>query len=247
MTGKPRKNPSVIPPTFGPWAQKLLDQQGWTKIKAAEMAGIHQDTLRRLFKGGPMNVEISVFEGLAKALNMDLGFVLHKAGFEIDPDGVKMERVQRVQSVADTYGEVESICRSALAECAALLGEETPLDPINVSNAVIEVHGALLALDLAVSRLRAEGYIASTPGAVRDTNRSLMEGARSEWTADQDRMLIAGLHDDTELSRRIGRSVNAIRNRRKRLQDTAADNARREAARQEIRHDYRNEGRTDDV
>lgn len=211
---------SDISPTFAPWVERYMRAHGLSKAKLADMAHIHVQTLSRLLQGGSVRVEIQTFVGLAEAMNIELAFLLHKAGFDIGADGINVPRLERVEAVANAFSEIQDDCRSAMVEAAHLLdGRESNLPDGSIADVRERVIEAVAKFDLATSRLRADGYLADSPVAVAHAQRpSFKSKAKTQWTEDEDAVLRANPNmRHTELAKLLDRSEDAVRIRRMRL------------------------------
>jgi hypothetical protein len=85
------------------------------------------------------------FEALADGFGLDLGFVLHQAGFPIGRESVNMARLDKMEAVAAQFDANEHEIRKAIAFAA-----EKPTDPV----AANLLRSALSKLDLITEELR---------------------------------------------------------------------------------------------
>lgn len=146
--------------TFASWLRRSREARGWNQTEFSERAGITRGTIRVFekgeHKGGLPTVEI--FERLAAGLELDLGFVLHKAGYNVGTDGVNMERLQRLEDTMRILDEAEPALRETLAEALHRIDSTPPAGAVEEERILRlgdKLGRALGVLDLVTTRLRA--------------------------------------------------------------------------------------------
>lgn len=201
---------SPLAPDFGPWLRRARESLHMTVKEFAERADLSTSTVTNFESGSRMAgaIAVELFVRFSRALNMDLGYVLYKAGFDIGPDGVNLSKLRRVEMVAEDFAKHEWPLRFALAEA---IGE---FDRRGDDRMILELSRGLAALDRMSERLRREGF---TPGrAVRD-HHSGGENGRI-WNLSERTFLQEHLElSDEEIAGHLGRTVYAVRAQRKRI------------------------------
>jgi transcriptional regulator with XRE-family HTH domain len=206
MPGRPTAAATKIDPDFGPWLRRTREGMRVSVKEFAERAGLNTGTITNFEKGhrltGAFTVE--VFEQLAMALEVDLAYMLFKAGYKLGPDGIDAARLKRMEVVAGDFAEHAPDLRLALANA---IGEAERRDNKRLQ---LELGRGLAALDRMAERLSREGF---TPGAGSAVEYESVE--RRPWL-DAD---VAFLRENPKLShqeagRYLGRSATAVRIKR---------------------------------
>lgn len=138
-----------IAPSFGPWLRRARESRGMMVKDFASAAGLGRSTVHDLEQGrsGGGSVAVHTFQRLALGMGLDLGYVLHKAGFEVGVDGVNLARLAAVEEVLSLLDGSEPLLRRAMAEAVEALDVLAP-------DAAEDVRRALVRYDLVVERLR---------------------------------------------------------------------------------------------
>lgn len=205
-----------LAPGFAPWVERWLKTRGLSRSAFAKASGIQPDTFTKLLRDAELRVDVQTFVALARGMNLELSYVLHKAGFDIGADGVNMPRLQRAESIVAAYGEIYDETRYALAETAILLNadDESDISPLVPRDVQEHVTRALTKLEVVTARLKGDGYLVQDPRGSTGRHPRL----RQAWSDEEDRMLKDSPNlSDEELASRFGRNVNAVRARRRRV------------------------------
>jgi transcriptional regulator with XRE-family HTH domain len=187
-----------LDPEFGNWLRRARMGLKMNLREFAKVCGLSQSTvtsfeLSRRLEGA---FYIDLFVRLADGLNMDLGHVLQRAGFDLGLDGAKLATLRRVEDAVEVFMEHEESVRRALAE-AAQISDVVYTDDI--------VRG-LAAFDLVVERMRRERM---APSAVK--LEPIKSGPRL-WSKEDVAFLQANpLLSHVEAGERLGRSADAVR------------------------------------
>lgn len=181
---------SPLAPDFGPWLRRARESLHMTVKEFADRADLSTSTVTNFESGNRMAgaIAVEMFVRFSRALNMDLGYVLYKAGFDIGPDGVSLSKLRRIEMVAEDFAEHVSPLRSALAEA---IGERED------DRIMLELSRGLAALDRMSECLRREGF---TPGRGMRDHRSPGENGRI-WSLSERTFLQEHLHlSDEEIA-----------------------------------------------
>lgn len=146
---------------FGNWLRRVRESKKMTVTEVARKGGIGRSTYEgferanRRSRGttgtGVASIEntpAGQFVALAEGLDLELGYVLHKAGFALDAGGTNMDRLMRVEGIIDVLDAREHGLRAALAEAIDRL--DTVGDTETAKRLAVELAG----LDLVTTRLR---------------------------------------------------------------------------------------------
>ena len=141
---------------FGDWLRRSREMRGLTKGELSERAPINRGTLQQFEKGEHGGIpSVEIFQRLARGLELDLGYVLHQAGYDVGREGVNMARLKRVEAVLDALDDDAPKIRLALAEAIkALDAAERGIAHIATDSLLAQLGRALGALDVVTERLR---------------------------------------------------------------------------------------------
>jgi transcriptional regulator with XRE-family HTH domain len=201
---------SRLSPEFGKWLRSTRESMRLTVKDFAERAGMTAGTITNFEKGHRSEgvFSVDVFRQLAEALNMDLGYVLYKAGYDLGPDGINLAALKRVEAVADDFAEYASDLRIALADAIGEFDKPGNGD----DGMIIELARGLAALDRLSERLRREGF---TPGS---TSSRVTEASARTWSDAEEAFLRTNPNlTHAEAADHLGRTVDAVRAHRIRL------------------------------
>lgn len=208
---------SRIAPEFGDWLRRARLGIPLNLVEFAKACELNVGTVRdlELTRREEAAFSLEVFVRVAKGLNMDLAYVLHRAGFDVGAGGIKVSRLSAIEGALELFVEHEHTMRSAMAEAMAAV--DRPNAREDVDRLISDLGRGLGALDLVIERLIREGFVASR----REPEQE--QGAARPWT-EQDREF---LRENPSLSnedaaRQLDRSPDAIRAQRIRLREGAA-------------------------
>jgi transcriptional regulator with XRE-family HTH domain len=103
--------------SFGTWLKRSREARRLGSKELAEKCGLARGVITELEQGTLRpNRAIDVYVRVAKGLELELGFVLYKAGFDMGESGLNMERLQRTEEIIELLGTNESRIRRAIAE-----------------------------------------------------------------------------------------------------------------------------------
>lgn len=156
--GPPRTKP--LDPEFGAWLKRVRASKKLLQREVAERAGVNTNTYTNLENSLVERVgtpSVAVFERVAHALDLDLGYVLHKAGFDIGAAGVNLTRLAKVESILETLAAGQHEIRKGLA--GAMHAAEQQPTLFDHDQVVAEMGRALAAFDLITERLHEEGAL----------------------------------------------------------------------------------------
>lgn len=192
---------------FGEWFERLRENRGFTGTGLAEAVGVNRGTIRRLENGEIFNsVPVALYERIAKALGVDLGYLLSRAGYSMGASGVNLARLGRVEVICDAYAEIHSVVRAALSDAMVALDKPGPLEPEPEATRESLIAGcarALAVIDSATERLN--GLDAMAPPE-RASQR------RARWTEADIRFL--NEHDNwttADIAKALNRTPEAVR------------------------------------
>lgn len=212
---------SRIDPEFGDWLRRARLGIPLNLVEFSKSCELNVGTVRdlELTRREEAAFSLEVFVRIAKGLNMDLAYVLHRAGFDVGADGIKVSRLSAIEGALEVFVEHEHTMRSAVAEAMAFVdGSDKPMwAGRSVVGLISDLGRALGALDLVTERLLHEGFIASR------REPELEPTAARPWS-EQDREFLrenASLSNE-DAARHLDRSPDAIRAQRIRLREGAA-------------------------
>lgn len=214
VKGGRRKPGIVIDPGFAEWFQRARLNLGLTKDEMAKRAHLSPDTISEFEKGEKTGkpIMIGTFVGIADAFNMDLAYVLTKAGVRLGTSGVNIARLNRVEAAADAFARAETQTRRTLAEAMFALEHREDLTDEEVARLVGQLGRSLGHVDLLAERLHAMGF-STTVRPMFGT------GSRNRaWTPEEERYVrenpSLSLKD---LADELGRSEDGVRAKRMKL------------------------------
>lgn len=205
-------------PDFGDWLRRAREAKGFTLTSFARAIDMHSDSYRSFERGEPAAYYLGSFIRIAKGLDIELGYLLHKAGFDIGRDGINTARLKRAESVTDAIEHITGTLRAALSEAVTLVTNGmNPTSADAQTKALADIGVALALLDAAEGRLRADSWITEQPRSDVDQAPT----ARRPWTeADEHTIMMHPTKTNSELAHMLGRTVDAVRFRRQRLTGT---------------------------
>jgi transcriptional regulator with XRE-family HTH domain len=133
---------------FGKWLRGTRESHRLSKDELVRRSGVSKTTVTELENGHfrhPLP-SLDTFLGISRGLDVELGYVLHKAGLPVGL-GVNMERLEHVEQTMELLDVAEHEIRKAMAEAIERFGGPVP--------AARDLAQALAAFDLVVERLRA--------------------------------------------------------------------------------------------
>lgn len=156
--GVTRVEPQQLNPEFAGWIKRTRDARGLSTKDLADKAGLSTGVVQGLLNGEASALTpVHTYQRLALGLDLDLSYVMHRAGFDIGPGGINMQRLERVEAVVDRLDKAEPALRRALAEGAEALAHPPDAHVLGgASSAAIRqllVEG-LAHLDLITERLK---------------------------------------------------------------------------------------------
>lgn len=192
---------------FPEWLERTRLGLGLNAQALADKAKLHRGVVARMERGEYSDSALSVYVRLADALEVELGYLLYRAGFDVNREGIDLARVQRIETVTSVFEDILVTVRSALAEAHHLLDGTTILPAPPVDQATTNIAAALAVLDAADVRLHSEQSLTAPSKSI----------APRVWTEDEDAILRAldGLSAE-DVAARMNRTPDAIRVRRAR-------------------------------
>ena len=216
MAGARGAGVTVLDPEFGAWVERQRKAKGMSLSQLAEASGLHSGTIRDFETMTAKKISIDSFQRLSQGLQVEFGYMLYKAGFDIGRDGMDMARIRRVEVLGEAWRELEHDMRRALAEAAQALSVKAGTDPMvtveDPLTVVRRVSAALSTLDVVTERLRDEGFLVDAPPPVQP------ESAAGLWRPGEIEFMRNNLHlSNEEIGRRLGRPTDGVRYQRKRM------------------------------
>jgi transcriptional regulator with XRE-family HTH domain len=141
-------------PGFAAWLKRTREARGEYVRELAKRSGIGATRLTQLEQGHlPESYapSVNLFVRLAAALEVELTYVLHKAGYPTGVAGVNMDRLHRIELLMEQLANVEPTIRSAIVEAHDALSARTPYYPEPILD---KLRRALVELDLTTERIR---------------------------------------------------------------------------------------------
>jgi transcriptional regulator with XRE-family HTH domain len=210
-----------LAPDWPDWLRRMRTARKLNITEMAQKMDVNPQTYRSLEMGKTGSYYIGLFQILADTLGIELGYVLHKAGFDVGREGLNSVRLQRAEAVADAFAGMAEQIRSAMAEAMNALDPKLPVAADRPNERAIDNLGrALGLLDLAEGRLRDEGFLGRQAFQISQDP----VGVNRRWTDEEYAYLEE--HDEMsedELASRLGRTVAAVRIARHRRRKTTRE------------------------
>jgi transcriptional regulator with XRE-family HTH domain len=138
---------------FGSWLRRTRESRGLELKELAAACDIRVGTLGELEldnRRNPGIPGIEIFARIARGLDLELSYVLHKAGFDLGAGGVNLDRLHRIEMLMEMLDQEAPMIRRAIAEGMDQLdGGGTGRD-----ETINRLGRALGALDLVTERVR---------------------------------------------------------------------------------------------
>lgn len=142
---------TTIKPGFGPWLKRVRQSKKLKQDDVCERAGLGRTTITAWENSRVNFPTVDAMARLAVGYDLDLGYLMHKAGFDIGASGLDLVRLRRIEKVFEVLDAGAPVIRRALAESyqAVPMTEET-------QQHLHRIGEALASLDLVTERLREE-------------------------------------------------------------------------------------------
>jgi transcriptional regulator with XRE-family HTH domain len=198
---------STLSPEFGTWLRRARMGLPQNLLEFASAAELSPGTVRDLELGHRLTgvFSIEVFVRIANTLGMELGYVLHKAGFDIGRDGIDLGRLNRIEQAVEALIRNEGDLRLALSEALAEVDVPGPTNPRR-EELIGELGRGLAALDRTVERLRHGGFapVAQEPKEAEIAPRAWTEQEKA-WLREHPEAT------NSHAAEVLGRSKEAVR------------------------------------